>query len=385
MNPKSKATWTTIFSLILIIAAFLLSGAGHLGCSRHTSSPGGEQAILYTCPMHPQYTSDRPGTCPICGMTLVPVKREPTPAPAPQAPEGPPPAAPAAPPSQGGAAPGASAMPGMEMKAPEGAPPSKGGERAAVMLDEAQQRRIGVTTAEVTKGPAMVEIRAAGRVAFDQDLVVAQREFLEARKAGDREIAQAAGKRLLLMGMSDEQVKELVRRGKPEEALLLPGKTAWIYATIYERELPSVREGQAAAIVLPDGTQLGTGTVRAVDPVLNPQTRSARARIEVGNAARQLRPNMFVTAILKRDLGERLLVPKSAVIDSGTRKLVFLVHEGKHFMPREVVLGPELPESYVVDAGLASGDVVATAALFLIDSESQLKAAAGAASAHHHD
>ena len=94
---------------------------------------------------------------------------------------------------------------------------------------------------------------------------------------------------------------------------------------------------------------------------------------------------MFVTAILRRDLGQKLLVPASAVIDSGTRKLVFVVHDGQRFAPRDVTLGAETAGGYVVESGLAAGDVVATAALFLIDSESKLSAAAAGSAGHAHD
>ena len=143
--------------------------------------------------------------------------------------------------------------------------------------------------------------------------------------------------------------------------------------------------GQSATIALPDGKEIGTGTLRAIDTVLDPKTRTVRARIELENPGTSIKPNMFVTAILKNDLGQKLLVPKSAVIDSGTRKLVFVVHEGTHFMPRDVAVGPELADSFVVESGLAKGEVVATSALFLIDSESKLKSAEGAMSGHKHD
>lgn len=333
----------------IIVAAVAAAAAGSLlfagSCSR-CGAVKQEAAVRYTCPMHPSYISDRPGQCPICGMDLVPLKEE---------------------------------------SKPEAAAPEAAAGRTAVAIDAGRQQRIGVTTAQVTKGPAVATIRAVGRVAFDPDLAVAQREYIEARRMGDRRLAEAAKQRLRLMGMGEEEIGGLARWGGADKSLVLPEDGAWVYATIYEREFPHVHEGQGAAIELPDGTKIGPGTVRAIDPVLDPMTRSARARIEAGNAQRKLKPNMFVTALLREDLGEKLLVPKSAVIDSGERKLVFLVHQGEHFTPREVVLGPELADAFVVESGLEPGDVVATGALFLIDSESQLKAAAGAMGGHQHD
>lgn len=326
----------------LIVAALIVWSRVGNKDAQGPRGPGAQ--VLYTCPMHPTYTSDRPGQCPICGMDLVPVKEK--------------------------------------EKGPHAGHDTSIEGRAAVTIDMEQQKRIGVKTGGVTKGHAATEIRASARVAFDPDLAVAQKEFIEARRTGDKTLADAGRRRLILMGMGDDQIEGLARRGKVDDNLVLPGKGAWIYAAIYEGEVPHVKVGQEASIEMPDGTSLGTGIVRAVDPVLDPATRTARARIEFKNKEAKLRPNMFLTAIIRNELGERLLVPKSAVIDSGTRKLVFLVHDGEHFIPRDVALGPELADSFVVEKGLDAGDTVATSALFLIDSESQLKAAAGAIGGH---
>lgn len=343
---SSYRSYLRIAAIVIALVAILATGLAIWHKYSDSSIERGA-AQMYTCPMHPSYTSDRPGECPICGMDLVPMKKD------------------EASPHD---------MHGAEVEG-----------RAAVTIDGEKQQRIGVKTASVTKGPATAEIRASARVAFDPDLAVAQREFVEARRAGDSSLADASKRRLTLMGMGDAQIDALAHSGKVDNSLVMPGKGAWIYASIYESELPRVRAGQSAAIEMPDGSAIGTGIVRAVDPVLDPATRTARARIEFADEGRRLRPNMFLTAIIRDELGEKLLVPKPAVIDSGTRKLVFLVHGGEHFMPREVTLSSELSDNYVVESGLEVGDIVATAALFLIDSESQLKAAAGAVGGHKHD
>ncbi len=347
--PRRK--WPLYVALAVMLALGAGIGVWHVAFHGRGAHEGAHRQ-MYTCPMHPQYTADRPGECPICGMDLVPMKKEATDAP----------------------------MPVPESKPAVEAP--EGETRAAVTIDATQQQRIGVKTATVARGSAATTLRAAGQVAFDPDLVVAQREFLDARRLGDASLARAARQRLMLMGLSEEQIGELVRKGTPDENLIQAAKKAWIYATVYEREIPFVRVGQQATIELPDGGTVGTGVIRGIDPVLDPKTRAVRARIEVANDQGTLKPNMFVTAILKNDLGEKLLVPKSAVIDTGKRKVVFMVHEGSHFMPHDVVLGPELDENYVVESGLAAGDIVAVGALFLIDSESKLKAGAGAEHKH---
>lgn len=330
-----------LIAAVIFWQAFFKNGGGHTSQTKEEA-----KRQIYHCPMHPSYTSARPGSCPICGMDFVP----------------------------------------MEINDSSDLPQSSSGagdSRVAVQIDGARVERAGLKTASVRRGEAAISIRAAGLVAFDPDLLVAQREFIEARRVGDGELAAAARTRLKLMGLGPEEIDAL--GGKPDTSLILPETNSWVYASIYERELPYVRIGQAAKIELPDGAPVGSGKIRAIDPVLDPQTRTARVRIEVPNAAMKLKPNMFVVALIQNDLGEGILVPKSAVIDTGTRKIVFLVHEGNRFIPQEVSLGLELKDDFVVDSGVEEGEMVATGALFLIDSESQIKAAASAMGGHKHD
>lgn len=303
----------------------------------------------YYCPMHPTYTSDKPGECPICGMTLVPMKDEKKPS--------------------GGGAPKLSSA-------------GRGGHES-VTVSEDQQRTIGVKTSPVKREKAEITMRTYGKVAYDPELAVAQREYLEALRLGDTSFSEAARQRLLLLGMGEAQIKNLAHEGVQRE-LYSQGKNAWVYLTIYQNELPLVEVGQKAILELPNGKGTREGIVRAVDPVLDEATRTARARVEVKNEDGALRPNMFVTGTITKDLGEKLTIPKEAVIDSGERRMAFVVHEKTHFMPHDVVLGPELSSSYVLESGVEEGDEVVTSSNFLIDSESRMKAAIGQSAQHKH-
>ena len=338
---------------MMIIAGLLvlLGGAAAFYWVRTTRTTEQEQAVShYTCPMHPHIHADKPGPCPICQMKLVPVFKEPT---------------------------SSSPLP----SAGEGTPP----QAAGVRVSPERQQTIGVTTAVVERRSAVREIRAPGRVAYDADLAVAQTEFLEIA-AGAPNLESAARDRLRLLGMGEEEIRELKQRDEPDPALTLPkeGGSVWVYAPLYGTDATTVKVGQTATILLEGKNGIYEGTVKGISPVLDPMTRSARARIEVPGAGGKILPESFLNVTLKIDLGEQLLVPKSALLESGTRSLVFVVHEGTHFAAREVTPGLDTTEERVIVEGLKEGEVVATGAAFLIDSESQLKAAVSGMGEHQH-
>ena len=334
---------TKTIVIIMIALAVALSGGSIWYAATHKGAghihKHDVQKTIYYCPMHPNYTSDKPGECPICGMTLVPMK--------------------------------------VEEKKEE----MKHDEHGMITIEPERQQLIGVKKTKIEMKDAKRTIRTVAKVAFDTDLAVAQREYLEARKIGDESLTAAAKQRLSLMGMSDEEIKNL---RKVERNLYSPDKTAWVYSVIYENELPLVQKGQSVRVELPSGGDTRQGNIAAIDPVLDNQTRTARIRIEVPNEDGALRPNMYVNAIIESDLGQKLLVPKDAVLSSGERNIVFVVHDATQFMPHEVKLGAELEDDYVVVAGINEGDKVVTGANFLVDAESKLKAALSGEGSHVH-
>lgn len=115
-------------------------------------------------------------------------------------------------------------------------------------------------------------------------------------------------------------------------------------------------------------------TVDFRSPHFDPATRRGAVRVRLANPDHVLRPEMWVSVELEASLGERLSVPASAVLDTGTRYLAFVRHEDGHLEPRPVRIGARTDEWWEVTAGLSSGEKVVTRALFLIDAESQLRA-----------
>lgn len=319
----------------------LVLGAGAwVACSGDPARPAGQAADAaqishYTCPMHPQIHEDHPGECPICHMKLVPVYQD-----------------------------GAQLAPST-------------GDAPAVTISTQRQQLIGMRTAQAVIKRVHREIRTVGRVAFDPDLAIAQREFL-AMGRHLPSVKEAARSRLRLLGMSDVEIAALERHRRVDTALFLPapGAAVWVYATLFPEEMALVHAGMSARISLPSGAEQSfVGTVRAVDPTVDPMTRSVRARIVVPRAGGVLRPDAYVNVVLQVDAGDALTIPKSAVMFTGTRRVAFVSDGRDQFSARELVTGIEAGDDLVVLSGLAAGEQVVSQAAFFVDAESRLKAA----------
>jgi Cu(I)/Ag(I) efflux system membrane fusion protein/cobalt-zinc-cadmium efflux system membrane fusion protein len=154
--------------------------------------------------------------------------------------------------------------------------------------------------------------------------------------------------------------------------------TAWVYAQVFETDLGKIHAGEPAAVTVdayPGRTF--AGRVEQVLPQLDTATRTARVRLVFPNPDLKLMPGMFVNVDLKIPLGRRLVLPASAVLQSGTRQIVFVDHGGGYLEPREVELGSPAGDEFMVLKGVNAKESVVTSANFLIDSESQLQSAVG--------
>ena len=147
---------------------------------------------------------------------------------------------------------------------------------------------------------------------------------------------------------------------------------------IYESEIGLVRVGQRAVATTDafPGQQFA-GRVSFLTPHLEKETRTLKVRMEFPNLDLKLRPEMYAQVDMEIPLGRRLVVPDSAVLDTGMRQLVFVVKAPGRFDPQDVRLGIRAEGYTEILSGLKAGDAVATSANFLIDSESQLRAALG--------
>ena len=254
---------------------------------------------------------------------------------------------------------------------------------------------------------------------YSPDLVTSQEEYLlalQTRKKlahstlpeavnGSQGLVEAARRRLLLWDLTPHQLTALEERGTPQTYLTLhapssgtvvekevvkgmrvePGmrlyriadlSTVWLYADIYEYEVPLVREGQEVTISLSyyPGETL-SGKITYIYPYLDIQTRTNRVRLEFANPQGKLKPGMYVNSEIEINLGTTLTVPESAVLQSGLRQIVFVDQGQGVFAPREVKLGVKADSRFAVLGGLTAGERVVTSGNFLLDSESKLQAA----------
>ena len=216
-------------------------------------------------------------------------------------------------------------------------------------------------------------------------------------------LVEAARKRLQRYDISDAQIRELEQTGNARRTLtiyspangyvvqkmvlqgmrVMPGEklfdvadlsTVWIIADIYEYELSSIRVGETASISLSyvPGKEFKS-KIDYVYPTLSGETRTARVRFTIPNPDGRLKPQMYSSVEIKINLGSKLAIPNDAVIDTGTRQIVYVDKGDGYFEPREVMLGLRAEGYREVLMGLKTGEKVAASAAFLVDSEAQLK------------
>ncbi|MEW6683236.1 MAG: efflux RND transporter periplasmic adaptor subunit [Nitrospirota bacterium] len=227
---------------------------------------------------------------------------------------------------------------------------------------------------------------------------------MEPIRTGADEQVVAARSRLRLLNLSDEQIASLGEAAPSAETTLvaplsgvitkkmaLQGmyatpemplyeiadlSTVWVYADVYEQDLPLIALGQTAAVTLAayPGEQF-EGRVVFIDPALSPETRTTRVRTEFANPDLRLKPGMYGDVTIHVRKKPVLAVPREAVLDSGTKTLAFLDAGDGRFEPREIKTGRTFDGYTEVIEGLQAGDKVVTSGTFLIDSESRLMAA----------
>ena len=421
---------TVLYSILLFLslAATFLGGSWyHARIVAKPSSPVVRKVLRYRCPMHPRYTSDRPGDAPCCGMRLEAVYAE---------------GGPSAPDAPGGAS-----------SRPSG----------AISIGSERQQLIGVRISQVERASSTHTLRLFGRVAAEetkiyrltagvdgwigevsplttgsqvekdqllatfsaQDLFQSTQSFLFALTGADR-LQQGVAEnpqinpinsnfrqrieRLHSLGMSNIQIEEIRRtRLIPETIKILapargfllarnisPGQRfdkgaewyriadlsrIWIVADVFENDAQHLRPGVHAQVSLPNQKTSLPARVAEVLPQFDAATRTLKVRLEADNPGYLLRPDMFVDVAATISLPPTVTVPVEAVLDSGLKRTVFVDRGEGIFEPRQVETGRRMGDLIEVVKGLDPGERIVSSGTFLMDSESRMQAARGAAPA----
>src|SRR6202046_2697798 len=153
----------------------------------------------------------------------------------------------------------------------------------------------------------------------------------------------------------------------------------WIYAAVFQDEIGKVRQGDPATVTVDSYPGMSfDGRVDFIQPQIDPMTRTAKVRCEFNNPKGQLLPGMFAHVALDLPMGEQTVIPDTAVLRTGTHNVAFIDRGDGYLTPAEVELGQHVGDEFIGLKGLAAGQQIVSSANFLIDSESQLQAAAGA-------
>ncbi len=364
-----------------------------------------EDPTTWTCSMHPQIKQEKPGDCPICGMDLIPLSSM----------------------EESGdgihedeimLTEAAAKLADIQTTVVERGSPEK--DIYLQGMVEADERNMAELTArfggrieklfvnftgeKVQKGQKLATI-------YSPELVTAQRELLESvgLKESRPAIYKAARSKLKLWDLSESQIDDIEQQGEPKlyfdilapisgtvmkrhvalgdyvktgDALfrLVDLSKVWVMFDAYEADLPWIKPGdkmQFTVQSLPG--EVFHGNVSYIDPFINPETRSAKVRIELNNKEGKLKPAMFANGVLHSSIaaeGNELLIPKSSILWTGKRAVVYVKvaeRENPSFRYREILLGPEAGNFYVVAEGLEEGEEIATNGVFKIDAAAQLE------------
>ena len=408
--------------LLIILLAIAAGGGWFLWQNKEGGKAADTKHIhqLYTCSMHPFIIKEKPGLCPVCGMELI--KKIESAVKGVVQPAGEPKRADLH--EQVSLSEKQRVMANVATTGVKNETLNK--EINAVGIVQYNQSRQAKVTAWIAGRLEKLNVNSIGAFVskekavaeiYSPDLVASQQEYLLALKSREQlknspiaSIAQngdglvaSARQRLLLFGVKEGQIAELEKSGKPNiripiyspfsgvviEKMVQQGQyvamgealfniadlsSVWVEMEIYENEVSNIHLGQQVEIrsqAFPD--KPSTGRIAFVYPFLDPKTRTVKARVELANPGMKLKPEMFVNAIIRVPLSPSLVVPVTALMNTGKRKVVWVESSPGMFESRTVQVGQQSGEKVQILSGLQSGDKVAVSGGYLIDSESQLK------------
>lgn len=367
---------------------------------KHTTEKADE--TVWTCSMHPQIRQEEAGECPICGMNLIPLASE----------------------QDENLDPMAISMSPIAMQLANVStlvvgtndPIKKVRLNGKVQEDERlvfsqsshipgriEKLMVNFTGEFVQKGQVIASI-------YSPDLVTAQEELFEAQKikASQPQLFLSAKEKLKNWKLSDSQISKILKNGTPKEEFAVQADVSgyvtekminlgdyigkgepiyeiadlskvWVLFDVYESDMEWIKKGdQVNFTVASLPGESFEAVITYLDPVIDPKTRVAKARVEFINNDLSLKPEMFASGTVEAKLppkSNNVVIPKTAVMWTGKRSVVYVKNtsdRGVNFMMREVILGPALGESFVIESGLLEGEEIAVNGTFSIDAAAQL-------------
>lgn len=403
MNNKNTIITAVVTLAVGLLLGWLLFGGSEAETAdEHLHETEVADETTWTCSMHPQIRQTEPGDCPICGMDLIPLQDK----------------------EDEGLNPNAISMSPTAMQLANiqttvvgnATPVKKVRLNGKVQSDERlvysqsshipgriEKLMVDFTGEYVQKGQVIASI-------YSPDLVTAQEELFEAQKIGESQPAlfRAAKEKLKNWKLTEEQIQQILQLGIATESFEIRADVSgyvtektvnngdyvsrgqaiykiadlsrvWVLFDVYESDMPWIDHNDEVIFTiasLPGKTF--EGEISFLDPVIDPKTRVAKARVVVSNSDLKLKPEMFASGVVEAKLGnnsEALVVPKSAVMWTGKRSVVYVKSESEsrvNFLIRDVTLGPGLGDSYIIEEGLSGGEEIAVNGTFSIDAAAQL-------------
>jgi Cu(I)/Ag(I) efflux system membrane fusion protein len=391
-----------LFVLAGLLLGWLIFRDGHSHEHEQEQALEVTQETIWTCSMHPQIRMPEEGDCPICGMDLIPLVQKGSSGIDPDAVHLT---------SEGAAL--ANVMttvasrqkPVMEVRLYGKVQPDERllQNQVSHVSGRIEKLFVNFTGESVRKGQLLAQV-------YSPELVSAQQELIEASKTKESQpaIYDAAREKLRLWKITDAQIAAIENSGVAQSLVDIVSNTdgtvisrlvntgnyisqgtllyeiadlslLWVLFDAYESDLRFLKKGERLTFTVEafPGEKF-TGTIAFIDPVIDPVTRVAKVRVETRNSSGRLKPEMFVTGTFSTTLPEfsnNLVVPKSAVLWTGKRSIVYVKQAGVDepvFRMREIELGPSLADSYVVVSGLAEGEEIVINGTFSVDAAAQL-------------
>lgn len=396
-----KVIGLIVIGLVLGYIFFSNSGESNDMSEHDHSKEKVEKEEIWTCSMHPQIRQQEPGDCPICGMDLIPLEDNNI----------------STDPNMIELSESAVELANIETKKVRYEIPQKRLVlNGKVKLDERKIHNqishfsgrieklfVNFTGQKVSKGQKIASI-------YSPDLVNAQKEIFESVKLKNSmpELYKAAIEKLKLLKLTDEQINSILDDGKIQEEINILAdangfvnklnisegnwvkngdvlfeiadiNNLWILFEVYEQDLQWIKTGDKINFTvssIPDKDF--SATIKYIDPFLDNNDRTVKVRAEINNSDNKILPEMFVQGIVFSDKysnQKKIIIPKTAVLWTGKRSIVYVKNdkvEKPTFVMREVILGSNLGDSYIIEDGLDKNDEVVTYGAFKIDASAQL-------------